>query len=108
MIGEVNRFAIGWVTYYRHAQCQSTLRDLDGWVRRKLRCVRQTQCKSMATVGAFLKKNGVRERQARQLASSGKGWWRLASTEQVKTAMPNSWFDGLGLVRMMGRHAALN
>ena len=108
MIDEVNRFATGWVTYYRHAQCQSTLRDLDGWVRRKLRCVRLTQCKSMATVGAFLRKNGVREQQARQLASSGKGWWRLPSTEQVRRAMPNGWFDTLGLVRTMDRHAALN
>jgi hypothetical protein len=50
----------------------------------------------------------VRERSARQLASSGKGWWRLATTEQAKRAMPNDWFDDLGLVRMADRHAALN
>jgi RNA-directed DNA polymerase len=108
MIEETNRFTIGWVTYYRHAQCQSTLRDLDGWLRRKLRCARLTQCKRTGTVGAFLRKRGVDDQRAGQVASSGKGWWRLTSTEQVKTAMSNAWFDGLGLVRMMARHAALN
>jgi RNA-directed DNA polymerase len=108
MIEDVNSFTAGWVTYYRHAQCQSTLRDLDGWLRRKFRCVRLTQCKRMETVGAFLRKNGVREGQAKRLASSGKGWWRLSSTEQAKTAMSNGWFDRLGLVGMMKRHAALN
>lgn len=108
MIEDVNRFTVGWVTYYRHAQCRSTLRDLDGWLRRKLRCVRLVQCKRMRTVGAFLRKRGVDEAYAARLASSGKGWWRLTSTEQAKTAMPNAWFDGLGLVRMMDRHAALN
>jgi RNA-directed DNA polymerase len=108
MVAEVNRFVVGWVTYYRDAQCQSTLRDLDKWLRGKFRCVRLKQCKSPATIAAFLQGNGVRETAARQLASSGKGWWRLATTEQAKRAMPNDWFDDLGLVRMADRHAALN
>src|SRR5664279_6497546 len=89
MIAEANCFIVGWVTYYRNAGCRSTLLDLDGWLRRKLRCVRIKQCKSPSAIAAFLQRNGVRERPARQLASSGKGWWRLSSSEQVKRAMPN-------------------
>ena len=53
MIEDVNSFTAGWVTYYRHAQCQSTLRDLDGWLRRKFRCVRLTQCKRMGDCRRF-------------------------------------------------------
>ena len=108
MIEAANRFVVGWVTYYRHAQCRSTLRDLDGWLRRKLRCVRLKQCKQPATIIAFLMRNGVKEQPARQLASSGKGWWRLSSTEQAKRAMSTRWFGELGLVGMADRHAALN
>lgn len=88
MVAEANRFIVGWVTYYRDAWCRSTLEDLDGWLRWKLRCVRIKQCKSPSAIAAFLRKNGVRERPARQLASSGKGWWRLSCSEQVKRAMP--------------------
>lgn len=108
MVAEANRFTVGWVTYFRDARCWSTLLDLDGWLRRKIRCVRLKQCKSPATIANFLREKGVRERPARQLASSGKGWWRLSNTEQAKTAMPNDWFDDIGLVRMADRHAALN
>ena len=108
MVAQANRFITGWVTYFRHAQCRSTLPDLDGWLRRKLRCVRLKQCKSPSSIAAFLRENGVRERPARQLASSGKGWWRLSDTEQGKRAMSNDWFDYIGLVRMADRHAALN
>jgi RNA-directed DNA polymerase len=108
MVAEANRFAKGWVTYFRHAQCRGTLRDLDGWLRRKLRCVRLKQCKSPSTIAAFLRERGVAEQPARQVASSGKGWWRLANTEQAKMAMPNDWFDALGLVRLADHHAALN
>ena len=45
MIGEANSFLAGWVTYFRHAHAHSELRGLDGWLRRKLRCVRLKQCK---------------------------------------------------------------
>jgi RNA-directed DNA polymerase len=108
MIAEVNRFTPGWVTYYRDANCRTVLREIDQWLRRKLRCVRLKHCKAPATIAAFLRKNGVREKPARQLASSGKGWWRLASTEQAKRAMPNAWFDKLGLLGLEDRYVALN
>jgi RNA-directed DNA polymerase len=108
MVADANRFIVGWVIYYRNAGCRSTLLDLDGWVRRKFRCVRIKQCKSPSAIAAFLVKQGVRERPARQLASSGKGWWRLSNSEQAKRAMPIEWFDNLGLVTMAGHHAALN
>jgi hypothetical protein len=70
--------------------------------------VRLKHCKSPATIAAFLRQRGVREQPARQLASSGKGWWRLSSSEQAAWAMPNEWFDSLGLVRTADHHAALN
>jgi RNA-directed DNA polymerase len=108
MIEEVNRFTVGWVTYYRDAGCRTALRDIDQWLRRKLRCVRLKHCKNPATIAAFLQKNGVKEKPARQLASSGKGWWRLSVTEQAKRAMPNAWFDELGLVGLEQHHIALN
>jgi RNA-directed DNA polymerase len=59
MVAEANRFIVGWVTYYRDARCRSTLEDLDGWLRRKLRCVRIKQCKSPSAIAAFLRKNGL-------------------------------------------------
>jgi hypothetical protein len=40
MIRELNSFLTGWVTYFRYAACKTYLAELDGWVRRKLRCVR--------------------------------------------------------------------
>jgi RNA-directed DNA polymerase len=108
MIEEVNRFTVGWVSYYRDAECRTVLREIDQWLRRKLRCVRLKHCKNPETIAAFLREQGVREKPARQLASSGKGWWRLASTEQAKRAMPNTWFDELALAGLEQNHIALN
>lgn len=108
MVEQANRFITGWVTYYRHAQCKSTLRDLDKWLRRKLRCVQLKRCKSFRTMVDFLAGHGVTRANAFKLAASGKGWWRLTDSHQAKQAMPVAWFDALGLVGMANHHAALN
>ena len=108
MVEQVNGFVTGWVTYYRHARCESTLRDLDGWLRRKLRCVKLKRCKHVRTMVRFLIGNGVTRGNALKLASSGKGWWRKTNSQQAKQAMPVAWFDALGLVRMANHHATLN
>jgi RNA-directed DNA polymerase len=108
MIGEVNSFLAGWVTYFRHAQARSQLRGLDGWLRRKLRCVRLKQCKQPQGLRRFLAQSGVPPRQARELASSGRGWWCRANSLQAKRAMTIAWFDQLGLINLTARHNVLH
>jgi RNA-directed DNA polymerase len=98
MIGEANTFLAGWVMYFRQAHARSELRGLDGWLRRKLRCVRLKQCKQPQGLRRFLKQSGVAPRQARELASSGRGWWCRANSLQAKRAMTIAWFDQLGLI----------
>jgi len=76
MIGEANAYLTGWVTYFRHARSHSELRGLDGWLRRKLRCVRLKQCKQCKQpkgLRRFLCQHGVSPRQARELARQAEG-----------------------------------
>jgi len=107
MIRELNSFLTGWVTYYRHAACKGHLQGLDGWVRRRLRCVRLKQCKWTKTICDFLHRQGVTLRNAWLTALSGKGWWRLAGTPSANQAMSNQWFEGLGLVNLVQRYETL-
>ena len=105
MVVAVNSFTTGWVTYYRHAQCKRTLAALDGWLRRKLRCVRLKHCKRVKAIADFLQANGVPQWRAWLLALSGKGWWRMAGSPQASEAMTIAWFDKLGLIRLtLHRH----
>jgi RNA-directed DNA polymerase len=108
MIGEANAYLTGWVTYFRHARSHSELRGLDGWLRRKLRCVRLKQCKQPKGLRRFLCQHGVSPRQARELASSGRGWWCLANSPQAKIAMDIAWFEEQGLINLSVRQTALN
>jgi RNA-directed DNA polymerase len=107
MIGELNSFLTGWLTYFRYAACKGHLRRLDEWVRRKLRCVRLKQRKRAKPIADFLQSLGVPEWRAWILALSGKGWWRRAGSPQAAEAMPVAWFRDQGLVCLTERYAAL-
>ncbi len=107
MIGELNSFLAGWVTYFRYAECGGHLRSLDEWIRRKLRCVRLKQRKRRWSVVVFLRELGLPVRRARALAGSGKGWWRLAGTPQASEAMSLAWFRSQGLLSLADRYTAL-
>ena len=107
MIGELNSYLTGWVTYFRYAACRSHLKRLDEWIRRKLRCVRLKQRKRAKPLADFLQSLGVPEWSAWILALSGKGWWRKSGTPQASQAMSIAWFKAQGLVSLFERYAEL-
>lgn len=93
--------------YFRHAACKEALREIDTWLRRKLRCVRLKQCKRAKAIADFLVKCGVPARRAWPLAVSGKGWWRRSGSPPANEAMTLQWFAKLRLVSLQAHHAAL-
>ncbi len=107
MIGELNSYLTGWVTYFRYAACKGHLQRLDEWIRRKLRCVRLKQRKRAKPIADFLQSLGVSEENAWKLALSGKGWWRKSGTSQAHQAMNIAWFRTQGLVSLSERYAEL-
>ena len=107
MVGELNSYLTGWVTYFRYAACKSHLKRLDEWIRRKLRCVRLKQRKRAKPIADFLQGLGVPEWNAWILALSGKGWWRKSGTPQANQAMSIAWFRAQGLVSLSQRYAEL-
>lgn len=107
VIGELNSFTTGWVTYFRYAKARNALADMDGWLRRKRRCVRLKQRRRAASMATFLQQLGVSKNQSWTTAACGKGWWRRAQTPAASQAMSNQWFRDWGLVNLLDRYAQL-
>ncbi|XBH06970.1 group II intron maturase-specific domain-containing protein [Singulisphaera sp. Ch08] len=108
MTKELNSFLTGWVTYFRLAECKTHLRALDGWIRRKLRCVRLKHCKRAKTLAHFFQSLGVPAWNSWATSASGKGWWRLSGSPTAHHAMSTNWFESLGLVNLVQRYVQLN
>ena len=87
VILELNGRLRGWVNYFHLTELPSDLRNLDSWVRRKLRCYRLKQRKRRWPIAKFLISLGVPAHSAWPLANSGKGWWRLSGSIPVHHAM---------------------
>lgn len=81
------------------------MRELDKWLRHKLRCLRLKQCKRRMAIAHLLIGQGLPPGWAWQLASSGKGWWRLSQSPQTQQALSNQWFNTLGLINLQTLHA---
>jgi len=107
IIRELNSFLTGWVTYFRYAECRTWLQRLDEWIRRKLRCYRLKQCKRPKAIFNFLRQLGVPRWSARELAGTGRSWWRKSRCPQAHQAMNKAWFDSLGLVSLFQRYVRL-
>lgn len=107
VIGELNSFTTGWVTYFRHAKAKGSLHDLDQWLRRKLRCVRLKQRKRAVSIASFLQQLGVPKNRSWTTAACGKGWWRMAKTPASQQAMSNRWFENQGLIGLTDRYLEL-
>lgn len=107
VIDEVNRFARGWVAYFRHAECKKHLSELDTWLRHKLRCVRIKQCKRRYAIAKLLISLGVPAKRAWLAALSGKGWWRRSQTPPVQEGLTLQWFRDHGLLSFLDQYVTL-
>lgn len=101
IIAELNKTLRRWVNYFHLTQWPSDLRNLDSWIKRKLRCYRLKQRKKFWPIAKFLMGLGVPADSAWNLARSGKGWWRLSRSIPVQHAMTNSWFEEQGLINLL-------
>ena len=108
IIVELTPVLRGWLNYFQYAQCRKLLQDLDGWIRRKLRCYRLKQCKRVITLQRFLESMGVKKWESWILALSGKGFWRKSSCPQANQAMGNDWFEAQGLYSLTLNYERLN
>jgi len=91
----------GWVNYFRLAEVKGVLEDLDGWLRRRFRCILWRQWKRSYTRAKNLMKRGLSEERAWRSATNGRGPWWNAGASHMNEAFPKRFFDELGLVSLL-------
>lgn len=107
VIKSLNTYLPGWFRYFSQITGIDLWVKLDSWIRRRLRCYRLKQRKRKWPIAMYLIKLGVETRNAWRLAKSDKSWWRKSHNPIINTAMPNSWFDTLGLFSLYDKAKAL-
>jgi RNA-directed DNA polymerase len=100
MAEELAQYLKGWLGYFGKCQTPSVLQGLEEWTRRRLRSVIWKQWKRGTVRFAELRKRGVGTDLAAKTAGSAHGPWRLANSPALAIALPNAYFDSLGIPRL--------
>jgi RNA-directed DNA polymerase len=98
----------GWITYYRLAEAKGIFEALDGWIRRRLRCLLWRQWKRPRTRAMRLRQRGLAEERAWASAYNGRGPWWNAGASHMHDAFRANLFRSLGLVSLLDQHRRLN
>jgi RNA-directed DNA polymerase len=103
MAEELTRYLRGWLGYFGKCQTPSVLQSLEEWTRRRLRSAIWKQWKRGKVRFAELRKRGLGKDLAAQSAGSAHGPWRMANSPALAIALPNAYFDSLGIPRLTVR-----
>jgi len=104
IVQELKTALTGWKAYFGIAEVLSPLREIDKWVRRRLRCYAWKQWGSAGY--RELRKRGVSVREAWNTSKSAHGPWRLSQTPALSVALPAKLFRQMGLPELAPAKAA--
>ena len=98
IVKELRQYMLGWQAYFNITQVRHILRELDSWVKRRLRCYLWKQWGRRGY--RELKKLGVSTKLAWNTAKSAHGPWRLSRSPGLAFALPAKYLAALGLPRL--------
>ena len=89
----------GWKGYFQLAQTPQVFRELDEWLRHRLRALQLKHWRQGTTMYRGVLAMGASEADARKVTANSQCWWRN-SHFALNRAMPISYFDRLGVPRL--------
>jgi group II intron reverse transcriptase/maturase len=99
VIAELREYLRGWRNYFQLAETPGIFRELDEWIRHRLRAMQLKQWKRGTTIYRELRKRGLSDSAAARIAANGRRWWKN-SDKLIHAAFPVSYFDQLQLPRL--------
>jgi group II intron reverse transcriptase/maturase len=106
IIGEINRYVVGWTAYFRLADTPSVFEELDQWIRRRLRQMLWKRWKRGPTRYRELVKLGVPPERA-ALGAVGRSPWHMSLTPVINEALSNAFWQNTGLESTAKRYFKL-
>lgn len=90
----------GWVNYFRLADLKGILRELDSWLRRRLRLCYWKQWKKIKTKHDNLVRLGIDNFKAWEYANTRKGYWRISKSPILTRTLSNNYLKEQGFITL--------
>ena len=99
VIESLRRYVLGWKAYFGLAQTPKVWRELDKWMRHRMRSIQLKQWRRGTTMYRELLALGASEKVARLVAANSRRWWRN-SRMALNNVLTIAYFDRLGMPRL--------
>lgn len=99
VVDRLRSYVLGWKAYFRLAQTPRVWRELDKWLRHRLRAVQLKQWKRGTTIHRELQALGAKPEVARKVAANSRRWWRNSGM-LLNAVLTLEWSDKLGMPRL--------
>ena len=99
VVEKLRPYLLGWKAYFGLAQTPRVWRELDEWLRHRLRAIQLWHWRRPQTIYRELKALGATQDVAKQVAGNCHRWWRN-SDGVIKRVLTIAYFDGLGVPRL--------
>ncbi|MFK3810113.1 group II intron maturase-specific domain-containing protein [Escherichia coli] len=91
----------GWISYFRLTEVRGVQEELDGWIKRKLRCLLWRQWKRSGTRTKNLRRTGLSKDRAMIAAYNNHGLWWKSGASHMNQAIKNTWFSWQRLISLL-------
>jgi RNA-directed DNA polymerase len=92
-------YILGWKAYFRLAQTPKVWKELDQWMRHRLRAIQLKQWKRGKTIYRELAALGAPSGLAQLVAANSRRWWRNSGM-LLNAVLTLEWIDKLGVPRL--------
>ncbi|VVP61312.1 hypothetical protein PS903_06207 [Pseudomonas fluorescens] len=99
VVNGLRSYLLGWKAYFGMSQVPRVWRELDEWIRHRLRAIQLKHWKRGTTIYRELRALGAHEESARRIAGNSRSWWRNSRME-LNRVLDIAWFDSMGLPRL--------
>lgn len=99
VVERLRTYMPGWKGYFQLAQTPKVFRELDEWLRHRLRALQLKHWRRGTTMYRELLALGASEQDAQRIAANSRRWWRN-SCVALNRVMPIAYFDRLGVPRL--------
>lgn len=98
VVKELKTYMTGWYNYFKFCETPTVLRDIEAWLRHRLRCMIWKRWKRSSTRFERLRDLGLSVLHATEGAGNGsRGPWRMSASPPMHKALSNKYFRKLGL-----------
>ena len=103
---KIKQLAVGWINYFKLADMKSSMKELDKWLRRRIRMCYWKQWKRIRTKFSNLQKLGISKQKAWEYANTRKGYWRISNSPILSVSITNAKLEKAGLVSLLKIYTA--